>query len=153
PIYRKSSDFATGTPRKSPRGCLTSLGQRFTMLRIRPKSTCRALIAVAAFPRRRPVRRHHCEEPMTEAEWLVCTNPDVMLEHLDGKATERKLRLFGCACCRRVWDLLPDERSRAAIEVSERFADGQVSKEELASAHKLAVATIWELTDMARDSA
>jgi len=90
---------------------------------------------------------------MTEADWLVCTNPDVLLEHLDGRATERKLRLFGCACGRRIWHLLPDERSKAAIEVAERFADGQATKEDLANAHKVAVAAIWELADLERDGA
>ena len=37
---------------------------------------------------------------MTEAEWLVCTDPTLMLDVLGGKASERKLRLFVCACCR-----------------------------------------------------
>ena len=37
---------------------------------------------------------------MTEAEWLACNDPTPMLEFLRDKASERKLRLFFCACCR-----------------------------------------------------
>jgi hypothetical protein len=71
---------------------------------------------------------------MSEAEWLTCTEPRRMLPALADAASKRKLRLFACACCRRVWDLLPDARSRRAVEVAERFADGQASDQERAAA-------------------
>jgi hypothetical protein len=67
---------------------------------------------------------------MTEADWLACTDPDWMLVFLRGRASERKLRLFACACVRRVWHLIADARSRAAVEFSERFAEGLVGWEE-----------------------
>lgn len=60
---------------------------------------------------------------MTEQEWLECADPRLMLEFLRGKGSDRKLRLFACACCRSVWHLTPDERSRAAIDDAERCID------------------------------
>jgi hypothetical protein len=71
---------------------------------------------------------------MTEQEWLACNDLIPLLESLPDKAKERKLRLFGCACARRVWHFLDDERSRQAVEVAERFADGQATVTEAAAA-------------------
>jgi hypothetical protein len=56
-----------------------------------------------------------------------------MLEFLRGKASDRKLRLFVCACCRRLWHLLRDVRSRSAVEQSERFSDGTITRKTLSS--------------------
>jgi hypothetical protein len=68
---------------------------------------------------------------MTEAEWLACADPQKMLDFLRGKTNERKLRLFACACCRRLGNLLSDKYSRKALTIAERYADGEVSGEKL----------------------
>src|SRR5690348_14679032 len=68
---------------------------------------------------------------MTEAEWLACTDPWPMLDVFGGRSRDRKLRLFACACVRRVWHFLDDPRSRMAVEVAERFADGGATWAEL----------------------
>jgi hypothetical protein len=76
--------------------------------------------------------------PRTQAEWLACGDPNPMLEIMRSKASDRKVRLFAVGCCRlTLTDLTPD-RSRHAVEIAERFADGLASKEELLGARTMA---------------
>jgi len=77
---------------------------------------------------------------MKEVQWLDCTRLDKMMNVLRGKVSDRKLRLFACACCRSIWHLLPEPEGRSAVEVAERFAEGLASQEELADARQAAVA-------------
>jgi hypothetical protein len=71
---------------------------------------------------------------MTEAEWLACRDLRRMVRALDPRQYDRKLRLFACACCRGVWHLLTDEKRRALVETSERYADGEATYYELRAA-------------------
>ncbi len=65
-------------------------------------------------------------------EWRATANPTWMVHAVWdwGKASERKLRLFAAACCRRVWNQLSSERVRRAVEVAERYADGLAAEDE-----------------------
>lgn len=70
---------------------------------------------------------------MNEAEWLVSADPVQMLKFQRRKAKNRKLRLLACACCRRVVDMCVNV-GLSALEIAERFADGQASRDEMKAA-------------------
>ncbi len=69
----------------------------------------------------------------SEQDWLNAREPDLLLEWLEQKGLreERKTRLYCCACCRRVWNQL-GASGQHAVEVSELYADGRASDQELA---------------------
>src|SRR6516162_825879 len=61
-----------------------------------------------------------------------------MLDFVQGRVSERKLRLFAAACARLMWDRLPVGLLGDAVETAERFADGLATDEERRSfAHRL----------------
>ena len=78
---------------------------------------------------------------MAKKRWIFDASekqrfPRLAAMHLDDGAKIRALeprlrRLFECACCRRHWEKFTDARSRFAIEVAERHADGQALDSEL----------------------
>ena len=83
---------------------------------------------------------------MTEAEWLAATDPQPLLGFMvpisslwkrPRKVSDRKVRLFACACCRRIWHLLSDGGDRKAIEVTERYADNQVKDRDRETAYRM----------------
>jgi hypothetical protein len=81
---------------------------------------------------------------MTEAEWLASSDSHLMLSFLKGKDTDRKMRLFAAACCRRVWHRLPDQRSRNAIETAERYVEGSATQRQLRIARRAASVAMLE---------
>jgi hypothetical protein len=77
---------------------------------------------------------------MTEKEWLNCAEVNQMCWYLRDQRVHytdrgrRKLRLFACQCCRRVWSSIKKAELRKAVEVSERHADGLASRSDLTGA-------------------
>jgi hypothetical protein len=71
---------------------------------------------------------------MTEAEWLAATDSGPMAVFLRRATSNRKMRLFACACCRSLWPVFTDPRRRS-IEVAEQSADGLIDCPELSAAH------------------
>lgn len=59
---------------------------------------------------------------------------------------DKSARLFACWCVWQIWDLLEDERSKNVVIVSEKYANGEATQEELAAARDAAM-------DVARDAA
>jgi hypothetical protein len=89
---------------------------------------------------------------MTEAEWLTSADPEAMLLFLsERQASDRKVRLFGCACVRRVWGDLADDKLRRAVEVAERFADGGATAKQLEAARKRSAALCEGVGDIIAD--
>jgi hypothetical protein len=75
---------------------------------------------------------------MTEAEWLNCTDPVAVWEPLRGTVSERKHRLFVCACCR-LWHRDLCLSTQRALDAAERAADGLLDWEGLAAAEDEAI--------------
>jgi hypothetical protein len=81
---------------------------------------------------------------MTEQEWLACTQPQSMLAYLlRQSSSQRKLKLFAIACCRRIYAWLTIE-SRWALEVVERSWHNQATPSEYHSAQAKAACAAFQ---------
>jgi hypothetical protein len=64
---------------------------------------------------------------MTEQQWWnaeTVEDLENMIVLVQDKTSSRKLQLFGCACCRRIWHLFKSAPCRDAVELMERYAEG-----------------------------
>ncbi len=71
-----------------------------------------------------------------EQAWHECPDPDWLVWGLQqgGYDDLQGLRRWACWCARQVWALIPDARSRQAVETAEGFLRGQSTEEELHAA-------------------
>src|SRR5262245_7840693 len=86
---------------------------------------------------------------MTEAEWLACGDPEPMVEFVHDEVSDRRLRLWACACCRRIWTAITDPGSRRAVEVAEQYADELVDHRQLEEARQEAWG-VWDQAELHR---
>jgi hypothetical protein len=79
---------------------------------------------------------------MTEEEWLACGNLESAIRFFAAtlSMSQRKQRLFCCACCRRIEPAFADESGGPILipwwELAERFGDGLANRKQLAVARR-----------------
>jgi hypothetical protein len=78
--------------------------------------------------------------------WTTTTDRTWMLEHIRSTAGDRKARLFGCACVRRVGHLLP-EVAWQAVEMIERLIDEGGSQQVLQGVPTELIDTLYAAPD------
>jgi hypothetical protein len=85
---------------------------------------------------------------MTERDWNEATDPTMMVQWLgrSQRASERKVRLALCACCRQVWTEFQGKGKAWVIELAERLAEGLVSRKELRAVRQRLIQLLQEQT-------
>ena len=73
------------------------------------------------------------------------------LRAVEGK--DREIRLFAVWCARQVQHLMTDKRSLDALDVAERYANGEATQDELVAAKADARAAMWAAEAAARVAA
>jgi hypothetical protein len=97
-------------------------------------------------------------------QWLSSRDPIAMVEFLRGSPTsedtvtwwnnrdqfaepctgnDRKFRLFACACCRSIWERIPEPCNRDAVVALEEFLEGRRTGGELERAFQASSAVEW----------
>jgi hypothetical protein len=87
---------------------------------------------------------------MTEAEWLACNDPALLIEAIRtffGRKvlTDRKIRLLACGVVRLLWNDASEERSRVVVEAAEKYADGLLSLRQMSRRRKTAQEAAYQL--------
>ena len=67
-----------------------------------------------------------CENSSWELVYLLRSRG-----HLEDHVSMAAIHSYLLACCRRIWDLLPDQGSREGIVIGEKYVRGQVSRNRL----------------------
>lgn len=65
---------------------------------------------------------------MTPAEWEIASDPYPMLTRVRFHVSNEAFTRFACACCRRIWDLIPGDDVRRIVEATENVLQGKLSQ-------------------------
>jgi Lon protease-like protein len=71
----------------------------------------------------------------------------------EGIVGDKTLRLFAVGCAKKVQHLMKDQRSIDALDVAERYANGNATKDEVAAARKAAWYAEWDAAGAAAKAA
>jgi hypothetical protein len=71
----------------------------------------------------------------------------------EGIVDDKTLRLFAVGCARKVQHLMKDQRSIDALDVAERYANGNATKDELGVARAAAWEAAWDAAQAATRAA
>jgi hypothetical protein len=80
---------------------------------------------------------HSCEtirvptRSFVESDWLASTDPQAMLLGLPPTASDRRLRSFALACCRRIEPRLTHRLSQQALVLADRYCDGLATDKDM----------------------
>ncbi|HQX51093.1 MAG TPA: hypothetical protein PK992_08560 [Planctomycetaceae bacterium] len=89
---------------------------------------------------------------VTNEEWESSDDPDPMHFGLHTPVNDTRLRLWCCACVRRVWEHIAEE-GRDAVVASEHFAKGSITEAELDIARSNAASAVASLPTYAASNA
>jgi len=81
---------------------------------------------------------------LCEEHWQASGDPERMEKFLGERGSRRRWQLFACECCWRILPLLTDDRSRAAVSLAERQAEGLAGPADVADAQDEAHAAVLE---------
>lgn len=88
-----------------------------------------------------------CKGKSLKEAWDTTDRGDWMLwlmENSENKVTDKQYRLIAVKCARRVQHRMKDQRSIDALDVAERYANGQATDDELKAAWAAWAAAAWE---------
>ena len=87
-----------------------------------------------------------CEGKSLQDAWDSATRSDWMfwlLLNQSNEATDKELRLIAVKCARQVQHLMTDQRSINALDVAEKFANGEATEQDLDAARDAARDAAW----------